>query len=93
MSYFPLPWAAVPADSFLVWGEDICSLLADCGFSCELFEDVSDDHLNRKFDPPSTSGKLSLSAFVDNLAEKGKNARRSLEEGQIRLVRGVFRAT
>jgi hypothetical protein len=29
--------------------------------------------------------------FVDNLALKAGNARRSLQEGQIRLVRGVFR--
>jgi hypothetical protein len=30
--------------------------------------------------------------YVDDLARKAANARRSLEEGQVRLVRGVFRA-
>jgi hypothetical protein len=29
--------------------------------------------------------------YVDNLAQKAGNARRSLQESQIRLVRGVFR--
>jgi len=33
-----------------------------------------------------------LGVYVDNLAQKAGNARRSLQEGQIRLVRGVFRA-
>jgi len=34
---------------------------------------------------------LTLGVYVDNLAQKAGNARRSLEERQIRLVRGVFR--
>jgi hypothetical protein len=37
-------------------------------------------------------GQLGLAVFVDNLAQKAGNARRSLEEGRVRLVRGVFRA-
>jgi SAM-dependent methyltransferase len=93
LSYFPLPWATDPADSFLVSGEEIQSVLGDCGFVAELFEDASEAHLSKKFDRPAPKGKLSLSVFVDNLAEKGGNARRSLEEGQIRFVRGVFRTT
>jgi len=36
--------------------------------------------------------QLSLSVYVDNLAQKAENATRSLREGQIRFVRGVFRA-
>jgi hypothetical protein len=32
-----------------------------------------------------------FNVYVDNLAQKAGNARRSLQEGQIRLVRGVFR--
>jgi hypothetical protein len=35
---------------------------------------------------------LSPSAYVDNLAEKADNAARNLREGQVHLVRGVFRA-
>lgn len=37
-------------------------------------------------------GQLGLGVFVDNLAQKASNAKRSLEAGQIRFVRGVFRA-
>ena len=34
---------------------------------------------------------LGKTTIADNLAHKAANARRSLEEGQVRLVRGVFR--
>jgi len=89
-TYFPLPWATEPADSFLVSAEAICSLLGESGFVAEHFADTSDAHLART--PTSAApGQLSLAAFVDDLAQKARNARRSLQEGQIRLVRGVFR--
>ncbi|MGD2064632.1 MAG: methyltransferase domain-containing protein [Nitrospirota bacterium] len=92
-SYFPLPWAAGPADSFLVSSEEMCSVLGACGFITELFEDTSDTHLSRTLAnaTPAVPGQLGLAVFVDNLAQKGGNARRSLEENQVRLVRGVFR--
>jgi SAM-dependent methyltransferase len=92
-SYFPLPWATDPADSFLVSAEEMCAALVGCGFISELFEDTSDTHLSGTIAnaTPAVAGQLGLAVFVDNLAQKGGNARRSLEEGQIRLVRGVFR--
>ncbi len=92
-SWFPLPWAADPSDNFLVSAEEMQSVLAGCGLVAELFEDTSDAHLNRSIAnaTPAAPGQLGLAVFVDNLAEKGKNARRSLEQGQVRLVRGVFR--
>jgi len=92
-SYFPLPWATDPADSFLVSAEEMRSLLGESGFTAERFEDVSDAHLNLTTAnaAPGAPGQLGLAVFVDNLAQKAGNARRSLEEGQIRFVRGVFR--
>ena len=92
-SYFPLPWASEPADNFLVPAEEMQSLLGECGLIAELFEDTSDAHLSRTTAtaPPAAAGQLGLAVFVDNLAQKAANARRSLEEGQVRLVRGVFR--
>jgi sarcosine/dimethylglycine N-methyltransferase len=90
-SYFPLPWATDPSDSFLVSAEEMCSLLAETGFVAEVFEDTSEAHLSRTV-VSAAPGQLSLGVFVDNLAQKAGNARRSLQEGQIRLVRGVFRA-
>jgi SAM-dependent methyltransferase len=92
-SYFPLPWATDPADNFLVSAEEMQSLLGESGFITELFEDTSDTHLSRTTAnaTPAASGQLGLAVFVNNLAQKSGNARRSLEEGQVRLVRGVFR--
>jgi ubiquinone/menaquinone biosynthesis C-methylase UbiE len=92
-SYFPLPWATDAADNYLVSAEEMCSVLGECGFIAELFEDTSDAHLSASSAnaTPATSGQLGLAVFVDNLAQKAGNARRSLEEGQVRLVRGVFR--
>jgi len=91
-SYFPLPWATDPGDSFLVSGDTMHALLDEIGLVAELFEDTSDAHLgNNVAATPAPPGKLGLAVFVDNLAQKAANARRSLEEGQVRLVRGVFR--
>ena len=92
--YFPLPWATEPADSCLVPAEEMNSILAGCGLTAEMFEDTSDAHLNKSVTnaTPAKPGQLGLAVFVDNLGEKAGNARRSLEEGQVRLVRGVFRA-
>ena len=93
-SYFPLPWATEPADSFLVTVEEMRSLLGERGFITGLLEDASDVQLSRTTAnaTPAAPGQLSLAVFVDNLAQKVANARRSLEEGQVRFVRGVFRA-
>jgi SAM-dependent methyltransferase len=92
-SYFPLPWATDPADSLLVSAEEMRSVLEECGFVTELLEDTSDVHLSRTMAnaTPAAAGQLGLAVFVDNLKQKAGNARRSLEEGQVRLVRGVFR--
>lgn len=93
-SYFPLPWASDPADNFLVSAEEMRSVLGESGLIAEVFEDTSDAHLSRSAAnaTPAAPGQLSLAVFVDNLAQKAGNARRSLEEGHVRLVRGVFRA-
>lgn len=93
-SYFPLPWATDPAESFLASAEEMQAILGEAGFVAELFEDTSDAHLSRTAAnaTPALPGQLGLAVFVDNLEQKAGNARRSLEEGQVRLVRGVFRA-
>jgi len=92
--HFPLPWATDPADSFLVSTADLQALLTDAGFVAKRFEDTSDAHLKRTTAnaTPAAPGQLGLAVFVDDLARKAANARRSLEEGKVRLVRGVFRA-
>lgn len=88
-SYFPLPWASRPADSFLASAEAMRSMLGECGLTAEVFEDNSAAHLARAAD--ATPSPLTLGVYVDDLEEKARNAQRSLREDQIRLVRGVFR--
>lgn len=92
-SHYPLPWASDPADNFLVAAETMHALLRECGFVAELFEDTSEVHLSRTAAnaTPAAPGQLGLAVFVEDLAVKAANARRSLEEGRVRLVRGVFR--
>jgi sarcosine/dimethylglycine N-methyltransferase len=89
-SHFPLPWATDPADSYLVSAQEMRSLLGERGFVAQVFDDTSDAHLSRATADPAPS-PLTLGVYVENLAQKAANARRSLQEGQIRLVRGVFR--
>lgn len=91
-SYFPLPWATDPADSFLVPAEETRSALVELGFVAEQFEDTSDAHLNSTA-AGAAPNSLSLGVYVDNLPLKAGNAKRSLQEGQVRLIRGVFRVS
>lgn len=94
-SYFPLPWATEPGDNFLISAEQMDAMLRARGFSVVVFEDTSEVHMSRTVAnaTPAAAGQLGLSIFVDDLATKAANARRSLEEGQVRLVRGVFLAS
>jgi len=89
-AYFPLPWATDPADSFLVSPKAMRDVLGASGFVAERFEDISDAHLSTTTVNTAPS-PLTLGVYVDNLPQKAANARRSLEEGQIRYVRGIFR--
>lgn len=90
-SYFPLPWATGPSDHFLVSIDEMHLLLSECGFVSEFFEDASNARPGGTPESPPKV-QLSLSVYVDDLAEKAENAMRSLKEGQIRFVRGVFTA-
>ena len=89
-SYFPLPWATGPGESFLVSAEEMRAVLGKSGFVAEHLEDTSDAHLKRT-PADAAPSPLTLGVYVDDLAHKAHNARRSLQEGQVRLVRGVFR--
>jgi SAM-dependent methyltransferase len=92
LSYFPLPWASDAADSFLISIDEMRALLGECGFATEVLDDITEAQLSAPV-PAAAPNPLSLEVFVDNIAQKAANSRRSLEEGQTRLVRGVFRAS
>lgn len=95
VSDYPLPWATEPEDNLLVSIEEMHSIFDDVGFSAEFFEDASDTQLGGTPDSApqdlAAQANLSLSAYVEDLEEKAGNAQRSLKEGKIRFVRGVFR--
>lgn len=95
VTYFPLPWATDPSDHFLISFEAMREALTRSGLDAEYFEDVSDAPLPYPASGAregATQAPLSLSVYVDDLALKAENATRSVREGQVRLVRGVFRA-
>jgi sarcosine/dimethylglycine N-methyltransferase len=87
---FPVPWADESSESFLVAAAAFPELLGAAGFVAEVFEDSSDAELAR---PPmgAAPGPLTPAAYIDGFATKSANSRRSLEEGRVRFVRGVFR--
>ena len=91
--HFPLPWAASAAENFLVTAEQMHDLLGEHGFELEQFVDVSESRpsTSKASSTPAAQGQLGLGVYVENLAEKAGNARRCLDEGRIRYVRGVFR--
>jgi len=79
-----------PADSFLISVEEIRTLLSKTGFIAVHFEDISDAH-STMTPADNAPSALTLAEFVDKLAQKAGNARRSPREGQIRLGPGVCR--
>ncbi len=99
-SYFPLPWATILDDNCLISADEMHSVLGATGFVPEIFEDASEAQLGGSNPGPNSTPtsqaapqpQLSLSTYVDNLAQKAENAQRSLREGLIRFVRAVFRA-
>jgi sarcosine/dimethylglycine N-methyltransferase len=94
-TYFPLPWATDAADNFLISASEMHAALTRSGFIALYFEDVSEAPLPAPaHGTPESAAQapLSLSVYVDNLAQKVENATRSLLERQTRLVRGVFLA-
>jgi SAM-dependent methyltransferase len=95
VSYFPLPWATDPTDNCLISADEMHAVLGESGFTVDFFEDASDSQTGGSpaAGAPAVTAQvqLSLSAYVDDLAQKAENATRSLVEGQVRFVRGVFR--
>lgn len=88
--YFPVPWADQASSSFLLSAGELRRLPTAAGLTDEVFEDVSEAELGRP-SAGSAQGPLTLGVYVPDFATKSRNARRSLEEGRIRLINGSFR--
>ena len=94
-TYFPLPWASSADEQFLISFEQTRELLIQIGYKEEYYEDVSFSPLPNMVESTFKDRirfTFSLSVYVDNLSQKANNAIQSLEEEQIRLVRGIFRS-
>jgi len=92
-AYYPLPWATIPEDNHLATIDEMRSLLSGIGFDQELFEDISahDFSTNVSNATPAGQGELGLGVYVDDLGTKASNASRSMKEGMVHLIRGLYR--
>ena len=94
---FPVPWAAVPAESFLATEEDTCRDLTEAGFTLVSFRDTSQENfaaqtaLRRKIEvegPPP----LGMHVLIgDRLQQQRLNSYRALRDGRVRMVEIVAR--
>jgi sarcosine/dimethylglycine N-methyltransferase len=94
---FPLPWAAVPEDSFLATDEETSQDLIAVGFEILSFRDTTPEnlaaqsHLRSKIE---AEGRPALGIHVlvgDRLRHQRENSHRALLEGRARMVAIVAR--
>ena len=89
---FPLPWAAVPEDSFLATDEETRDDLAAAGFEVLSFRDMSAESLfawTELRHRIAAEGLPALGMHVlvgDRLRQQRDNAYRALQEGRVRMV-------
>jgi ubiquinone/menaquinone biosynthesis C-methylase UbiE len=95
--YFPVPWAATPATSFLATPEQTRADLQTAGFEIVAFRDTSDEllpaqrryreRLEREGLPP-----LGVHVFMgERIREMQLNSARNLADGKVRLIEALVR--
>jgi sarcosine/dimethylglycine N-methyltransferase len=94
---FPLPWAAVPEDSFLATDEETSQDLTAAGFEILSFRDTTQENLTaqadlrRKIEVEGTPA-LGMHVLVgDRLRQQRDNSHRALLDGRARMVAIVAR--
>ena len=93
---FPVPWASDASQSHLAGFDELRETVRAAGFEERFVEDGTEEALaftatmreRLKDGPPP----LGVHLIVANLEEKFENYGRALEEGRIRLIRGVYAA-
>jgi sarcosine/dimethylglycine N-methyltransferase len=94
---FPLPWAAVPEDSFLATDEGTSDDLIASGFEVLSFRDTSQENfaaqtaLRQRLE---TEGRPALGMHVlvgDRLRQQRNNSYRALQDGHVRMVAIIAR--
>lgn len=94
--HFPVPWAPDEKVSFLASALETQAMVAAAGFRTQLWEDTTAEALEfytvMGKVTPATPPPLGPHLMIPNLAEKGANLRRNVEEGRIIVVRCVAEA-
>jgi hypothetical protein len=94
---FPLPWAAVPEDSFLATDDETRQDLIAAGFEVLSFRDTTEENLSAQTElrrRRETEGLPALGMHVlvgDRLLQQRDNSYRALQDGQVRMVAIVAR--
>jgi ubiquinone/menaquinone biosynthesis C-methylase UbiE len=89
---FPLPWAAVPEDSFLATEAETIHDLAAAGFAVTSFRDTTEENLAAQTELRrriKTEGLPALGMHVlvgDRLRRQRDNSYRALQDGRARMV-------
>ena len=94
---FPLPWAAVPVDSFLATDEETSQDLTAASFGILSFRDTTQENLAAQSDlrrKIEAEGRPTLGMHVlvgDRLRQQRGNSHRALRDGRVRMVAIVAR--
>ena len=89
---FPLPWAAVPEDSFLATDDETRQDLIAAGFEVLSFRDTTEEDLSAQTElrrRRETEGLPALGMHVlvgDRLLQQRDNSYRALQDGRVRMV-------
>jgi ubiquinone/menaquinone biosynthesis C-methylase UbiE len=95
--YFPVPWAASAATSFLSTVDDTRRDIAAAGFTIERFHDATDDiraqvAAQRKRTEAEGLPRLGLHVLMgDRMRTYLANSQRSIEDGRVRMVEVLAR--
>lgn len=92
--HYPVPWADQPELSHLVPPNELRTLIEAAAFTVTHWADLTEEAvpLMRTLlsAPP---GPLGLHTFIDNFAQKADNLVRALNDGRLRLIQGLARAS
>jgi len=89
--HFPVPWSDDPTNSFLASSDQTRSLLGDAGFEVRVWEDLTTEAtaFYASLAGVPSPNPLGLHLLIPDMATKGANLRRNVEEHRIALVRCV----
>lgn len=89
--HFPVPWSDGPATSFLATAEETRDLLTRSGFAVRTWEDLTEEAVAffGALAAPAAPSPLGLHLLIPDMATKGANLRRNVEESRIAVVRCV----